>query len=111
MRLPSLNALRAFEAAGRHRGFARAAGELHVTQGAISRHVRVLEEHLGVDLFRRRPHGVELTERGRALLPEWPPGLGRAGRAPRQAAEAGQELRVVTEPTIALRWLAPRLQV
>src|SRR5437763_117587 len=54
MRLPPLNALRAFEAAARHQSFARAADELHVTQGAISRHVKLLEEHLGVTLFRRR---------------------------------------------------------
>ena len=53
MRLPPPNALRAFEAAARHESFARAADELHVTQGAVSRHVKILEEHL-VALFRRR---------------------------------------------------------
>ncbi len=55
MRLPSLNALRAFEAAARHQSFARAAGELHVSEGAISRHVKLLEEELGLPLFIRRP--------------------------------------------------------
>ena len=68
MRLPPPNALRAFEAAARHESFARAADELHVTQGAVSRHVKILEEHLGVALFRRRPQGVELTASGRTLL-------------------------------------------
>ena len=73
MRLPPPNALRAFEAAARHESFARAADELHVTQGAVSRHVKILEEHLGVALFRRRPQGVELTASGRTLLRSSPP--------------------------------------
>ena len=47
MRLPPLNALRAFEAAGRHQSFARAASELNVSPGAVSRHVKLLEQHLG----------------------------------------------------------------
>src|SRR3954468_1322991 len=110
MRLPPLNALRAFEAAARHQSFLRAAGELHVSQGAVSRHVRLLEQHLGVALFRRRPHGVELTERGHAFLPELTAAFERIGRAARQVVEAGRELRVAAEPTVAGRWLMPRLQ-
>jgi len=69
MRLPSLNALRAFEAAARHESFARAAGELCVSEGAISRHVKLLEDELGIVLFRRLTRKVELTHRGRQLLP------------------------------------------
>ena len=69
MRLPSLNALRAFEAAARHESFTRAANELCVTEGAVSRHVKLLEEDLGVQLFRRLPRSLKLTEAGRKFLP------------------------------------------
>ena len=59
-RLPPLNALKAFEAAGRHASFTRAAAELRVTHGAVSRHIQTLEAWLGVQLFdrvRRSVHG------------------------------------------------------
>ena len=109
MRLPPLNALRAFEAAARHESFALAAAELHVTQGAISRHVRLLEEHLGVLLFRRRAQGVELTAAGRLLLPELSAAFARIARAAARVGAAERELRVIAAPTFALRWLVPRL--
>ena len=69
-RLPSLNALRAFEAAARHLSFKTAASELGVTPGAVSQQVKKLEVSLGVDLFRRLPHGLLLTARGEAYLPK-----------------------------------------
>ncbi len=109
MRLPPLNALRAFEAAARHQSFVRAAEELNVSQGAISRHVKLLEQQLGVALFRRRAQGIELTGQGRTLLPELTASLGRIARAVRQLAEGDQELRVATVPTFAGRWLVRRL--
>ena len=59
--LPSLVALRAFEAAARHMSFTAAAHELSVTQGAISRHIKSLETYLRVALFRRLPRVIELT--------------------------------------------------
>ena len=62
--LPPLNALRAFEAAGRHQSFSGAAEELAVSHSAISRHVRGLEDRLGVQLFRDLPRGVALTQAG-----------------------------------------------
>ena len=68
--LPPLNAIRAFEAAARNRSFSRAAKELHVTQGAISRHIKTLEESLNCQLFLRHPQGVELTDAGEQLLPD-----------------------------------------
>jgi DNA-binding transcriptional LysR family regulator len=67
-RLPSLNGLRAFEAAGRHGSFTAAARELNVTQTAVSRMVRLLEGGLGVSLFRRHANAVELTAQGCAFL-------------------------------------------
>ncbi len=64
-----LNALRAFEAAGRHLSFTRAAEELSVTHAAISHHVKALEDALGTALFERRHRRVALTEAGQVLLP------------------------------------------
>ena len=66
--LPSLNGLRAFEAAGRHRSFTAAGQELNVTQAAVSRMVRLLEERLGFALFRRHANALELTIQGQAFL-------------------------------------------
>lgn len=68
-RLPPLNALRAFEAAGRHLSFKLAAGELSVTPGAVSQQIKHLEGVLGFPLFQRLPRGLLLTDHGEALLP------------------------------------------
>jgi LysR family glycine cleavage system transcriptional activator len=68
-RLPSLNTLRAFEAAARHLSFKTAASELGVTAGAVSQQVKKLEASLGVMLFRRLPHGLLLTPEGETYLP------------------------------------------
>jgi len=69
-RLPSLNTLRAFEAAARHLSFKTAAIELGVTAGAVSQQAKKLENSLGVELFRRLPHGLLLTPEGEAYLPK-----------------------------------------
>lgn len=66
--LPNLNALKAFEAAGRHNSFKGAGDELNLTHSAISRHVRGLEKQLGAELFRTVPQGVELTASGQEYL-------------------------------------------
>ena len=66
--LPSLNGLRAFEAAGRLGSFKAAAQELNVTQTAVSHMVRLLEQRLGYELFRRKPNRLELTVQGRTFL-------------------------------------------
>src|SRR4051794_36329139 len=68
--LPPLTALRSFEAAARHLSFTRAAKELFVTQTAISHQVRLLETHLGVSLFHRRPRRIVLTREGIAWAHE-----------------------------------------
>lgn len=68
-RIPSLNGLKAFEAAARHLSFKAAAGELGVTAGAISQQVKRLEISLGISLFRRLPQGLLLTREGEAYLP------------------------------------------
>lgn len=65
-RLPHVIWLRAFEAAARHNSFSGASQELNLTPAAVSQHIRLLEEHLGVSLFKRLPHGVALTDMGKA---------------------------------------------
>jgi LysR family glycine cleavage system transcriptional activator len=109
VRLPPLNALRAFEAAARHLSFTRAAAELHVTQGAVSRHVKLLEADLGVALFLRRHRGLELTERGRDLLPAVSDAFERIARAAARLASEDRDLRLIAPPSFAIRWLIPRL--
>ena len=69
-RLPPLNGLRAFEAAGRHLSFKAAARELSVTPGAVGQQVKLLEQALGVPLFQRLHRGLVLTAQGEALLPD-----------------------------------------
>jgi LysR family transcriptional regulator, glycine cleavage system transcriptional activator len=110
-RLPSLNALKAFEAAARHESFSDAATELFVTHAAISRHIRELEEHLGTQLFIRTGRGVVLTEAGRQLSASLTPLFDQLAEATRTAAAQGstRRLNVSVEPSIASRWLVPRL--
>ena len=66
-KLPPMSSLRPFEAAARHENFTLAAEELFVTQAAVSKHIRVLENHLGVALFTRNGRNLELTAAGRDL--------------------------------------------
>ena len=68
--LPPLDCLRFFEAAARHQSFVRAAGELGVTPPAVAHRIRMLEAHLGAELFARRHRGVRLNRRGRAYCEE-----------------------------------------
>src|SRR5215475_9992230 len=107
MRLPPLNALRAFEAAARHGSFVRAAEELHVTQGAVSRHVKLLEDHLGVLLFRRLPRGLELTAAAHKLLPSISASFEMIMEAANDVAGAACGLKVIAPATLAHRWLMP----
>jgi LysR family glycine cleavage system transcriptional activator len=110
-RLPSLNALRAFEAAARHESFTNAAVELFVTHAAVSRHIRELEEWLGTDLFNRTGRGVELTDAGRRYGARLTPLFDNMAEATIEAAAQGKvrTLNVSVEPSIASRWLVPRL--
>ena len=109
-RLPPLNALRAFEAAARHSGFVGASEELNVTRGAISRHVKLLEEHLGVQLFERLAQGVRLTPAGTAFLPAVSEAFGLIGRAAADVSADANELRIVCPPGTSIRWLLPKLE-
>jgi LysR family glycine cleavage system transcriptional activator len=110
-RLLPLNALRAFEAAARHLSFTKAADELSVTPGAISQHVRQLEEHAGAPLFRRDGRGLELTETGRAALPLLREGFERLLDASALLREPPRrrQLSVSAPPSFAAKWLMPRM--
>ena len=112
-RLPPLNAIRAFEAAARHVSFSRAAAELQVTHGAISRQVAALEAWLGLALFHRAPSHLTLTEAGRNYLLEVTAVLDRLALASLALADSAPPsvLRVSSPPTFAMKWLIPRLSV
>ncbi len=112
MRLPSLNALRAFEAAARLGAFARAAEELNVTAAAISQQVRALEADLGLALFNRVGRRLELTEAGRAYAPGLADGFARiqaATASVRAGARPRTSLRLSVLPSFAFGWLNARL--
>lgn len=106
-----LNGIRAFEAAGRHVSFTKAAAELHVTHGAISRQVSQLEAWLGAPLFLRSPSQLTLTEAGRVFLAEATAALDRLAVASLGVMEraAPSALQVSAPPTFTMRWLIPRL--
>lgn len=111
-RLPSLTSLRAFEAAGRHLSFTKAAAELTVTQAAISHQVKALEDHLRVALFVRLPRKLELTPDGRQLLPVVRDAfdLIATGIGALQPEEDLAGLTVRLAPSFAAKWLSPRLE-
>jgi LysR family glycine cleavage system transcriptional activator len=110
-RFPPLNALRAFEAAARHSSFKIAAKEMHVTPGAVSHQVKLLEQYLGVQLFRRLTRALELTTEAHAMLPKVREGLDALHAAVERvrSREEMASLTVVTPPNFAARWLMPRL--
>jgi LysR family glycine cleavage system transcriptional activator len=109
-RMPSLLALRAFDAASRRLSFTEAARELHVSQAAVSRHVRALEQELGRVLFRRLHRRVELTAPGKRLAGELATGFSQIRHAVQSVRDReAQRLRIAVEPAFAARWLVPRL--
>ncbi len=109
-RLPSLTALRAFDAAARRRHFSRAAEELAVTPGAISRQIQALEQALAIQLFRRSGRSVELTERGRIFASEVADAFDRLALAADKVRGRNHPgpLSICAYPTFAMRWLMPR---
>lgn len=110
-RLPSLNGVRAFEAAARRGSFAAAAAELNVSPAAISRLVQLLEKRLGVALFERKANRLSLTEAGRIYQTGLTPIFDAlAALTVQVTAQAGTRLLTVgVGPTFAIRWLIPRL--
>ena len=111
-RLPSLNALRAFEAVGRHLSVSGAADELNVTPAAVSHQVKGLEAALGVSLLQRLNRAVVLTEAGQLCLPLLSEGFDRLSDAVAKLETRGKTgvLTVSVTPGFAAKWLVPRLE-
>ena len=111
-RIPSLRSLSCFEAAARHGSYTRAAQELSLTQGAVSRRIASLEDFLGVALFRRTRHGVALTPHGldyARRIGGRLDGLERDTLDAMAGQGSGGSLQLAAVPTFATRWLIPRL--
>lgn len=111
--MPPFLSVRVFEAAARSSSFARAAEELGITAGAVSQHIRALEEFAGQPLFRRLGRGVELTDAGHAAFSHASAAIAemlQAGRAMR-ASMRGRRISISTAPSFASKWLIPRLSL
>lgn len=110
--LPPLNALRSFEAAARLGGVGRAAEALHVTHGAISRQLRLLEEHLGVVLFQREGRGLRLTRAGEDLQAACTGAFDQIREAvvALKRQQRPEALVLGCSGSILARWMIPRLQ-
>lgn len=113
MRLPPLNALRAFEAAARHLSVQKAAQELFVTPAAVSQQIKLLEERLGVELFRRLPRRLELTPAGAELLPRLTQAFreleAAIDRIEARKRESRNRLVIGAPQALGSNWLLPRL--
>ena len=111
-RLPPLNSLKSFEAAGRLLSFTRAANELNVTQAAVSHQIKVIEDFLGLSLFIRYPRKLALTEQGRSLLPEVIEAFDRVSNAIGAISQepSSKMISVRLAPSFAAKWLSPRLK-
>jgi len=108
--LPPLNPLRSFEAAARYLSYTLAAQELNVTQVAVSRQVRVLEDYLEVTLFERGTRSVSLTDAGRALLPVLTQALDHIELGIANINKRGRNaISIQVYTAFAQRWLIPRL--
>lgn len=111
-RLPPLNAIKAFHAASRHLNFSRAAEELGVTQGAVSKQILALEDFIGAKLFERVANGLELTDEGQSLknitLPAFDMLISGFSRFERREPRS-QKVRIATLASFAASALAPRL--
>ncbi|MEM7122503.1 MAG: transcriptional regulator GcvA [Pseudomonadota bacterium] len=110
--LPPLNALRAFESAGRHLSFTKAAAELNVTPAAVSHQVRALEETLGVPLFHRLTRALRLTDAGQAAMPALAQGFDKLTQAVEQIRAMSESgvLTISVSPSFGAMWLMPRLE-
>lgn len=109
--LPPLTWLRAFEASARHLSFTQAAGELNLTQSAVSQHVRSLESYLGRELFIRRTRALNLTEDGANYLPVVQEAFDilAVGTRAFRGSDRGQRLMINCNMAFSIFWLAPRL--
>ena len=109
--LPPLNSLRAFESAGRHLSFSKAAEELSVTPGAISQQIRGLEDFLEIKLFKRRNRSIVLTDAGQIFLPLLSDGFSSISEAVDvvRKSQCDEPLTITAPPSFTSKWLIPRL--
>ncbi len=109
--LPPLNSIRAFEAAGRSLSFSKAANELHVTHGAVSKQIKILESYLDVDLFKRGSQGISLTNEGEQYLKCIGTAFNEIDAATQslKGQPVQQRLTIEAPPTFAKLWLVPML--
>ncbi|HUR42773.1 MAG TPA: transcriptional regulator GcvA [Aestuariivirga sp.] len=109
--IPGLQSLKAFDASARHLSFTKAAAELNVTPAAVSHQIKEIEDQIGVSLFQRTSRTMQLTRQGAILRPaiaDALAGLTRALQRLRQL-ENPTQIRVTASPSIAAKWLVPRL--
>ena len=109
-RLPPLNSLKAFESSARHLSFTKAADELFVTQAAVSHQIKLLEDFLGITLFKRKNRALELTDLGKAYFLEITAILQKlADVTDKLMAQDNQPLTISVPQTFGIHWLVPRL--
>ncbi|HUR58214.1 MAG TPA: transcriptional regulator GcvA [Opitutaceae bacterium] len=110
-RLPSLDLLRGFDSAARHLSFTKAAAELHITQSAVSRQIKTIEDHLGVTLFHRMNRALLLTAEGQLLARGVATGLSAIEDAIARMSSRSDHrpITVTTTVSFAALWLVPRL--
>ena len=109
--LPPLLSLRAFEAAARHLSFSKAGDELNVTQGAISRQIKILEGYLHTSLFDRLTRHVELTQFGQCYLAAVAAALDTIAEATSRLVQRSRSLSISILPSVGSLWLMQRLTI
>ncbi|PPC78874.1 LysR family transcriptional regulator [Pokkaliibacter plantistimulans] len=109
-RLPPLKTLHTFLVTAEHLNFTRAAEQLHLTQGAVSRQISNLEDYLGYTLFSRQARGLAMTREGEAILPGLQQAFELISTTLQPRANASDALLNIKLPTCAMRWFMPRLQ-
>lgn len=111
LKIPPLNPLKVFEVVARTCNLTLAAKELHISQSAVSKQLHVLQEYLGVELFRRERHGISLTQAGQRYGDAIAPAFESIGKATGDIMRSGSDrtLRIQTYTTFAAKWLIPRL--
>ncbi|HBO38870.1 MAG TPA: transcriptional regulator [Pasteurellaceae bacterium] len=109
-RLPPLNSLKAFESSARHLSFTKAADELFVTQAAVSHQIKLLEDFLGIELFKRKNRALELTDSGKAYFLEITAILHKLLEVTSKLiTQENQPLTISVPQTFGIHWLVPRL--
>ena len=111
MKLPPMNALRAFEAVSRHLSVSKASEELCVSQGAVSQQIRNLEDHLGREMFIRSPHAFSLSDEGEAFAVVVQKALAEIASAAAEVTrtKSRRTLTISMSPNFAIKWLMPKL--